>query len=212
MFSRSRAHILVHRPDAAAVVSALDRWYRRWGHRRLRTPIPDGYPVAPGELQDWYVRSVVGGPAGDWVIATPEDISEALQIAYKAVHTPDPGVAVIVSRAYKSPYGTVEWHLKGYHDRDVLFGHGDDGDHELKWVGRSLETDGIPKAVAALGGDSAIEAFLEGLIAGRPDPRDLEDGLGLPSLAIGFPEVAASQDPAWSRASWVRDDSPLLRR
>ncbi len=200
MFTRSRAHIFVRTADERAVISALDRWFRTWKYRR-RDSIPAGCPGGRHEeVREWYVCS-----RGGWTILAPEDISEALKIAY-AIHKADPKAPAVVSRAYK--HG--DWQLKAYHDRDLVFKIGDDPDHELAWVGRPLEAEGVGAAVTLFGGNAAFETFLQDLLAGRPDPRDLVDGLDLPPLSVGFHELASAPD-GWTYAVWVHESSPLNR-
>jgi len=114
---------------------------------------------------------------------------------------------VLVSRAYKMG----DWQLKAYHKKDLLFKVGDDPDDELAWIGRPLEEEGVDKTVALFGGGATFEAFLRDVIARRPDPRDLVDGLSLPRLNAGFKELAAGPAVGWTYAVWVHESSPLNR-
>ena len=181
----------------------MDRWFRRWDYRR-KDDIPPGHPGDRAqEIREFYIAA-----RGEWTLLAVEDPAEVLNIAYSAVHRAFEEVPLIVSRAYK--HG--DWNLKAYHKRDLLFKVGDDPDNELAWVGRPLTVEGIPEVLRLLGGNAAFETFLDDVAnARRPDPRDLVDGLGLPSLARGFPELAESAAPEWAFAAWVHRSSPLFR-
>lgn len=202
MFDRSRAHVFVRTADSRAVVTALDRWFRRWDYRRRAEPVPSGYPAdRHQEVREWFVRVV-----GPWTVLAPEDVAEVLAIAY-AVHKADPDTPVIASRAYKGG----DWDLKAYHERDLVFKVGDDRDDELKWVGRPLDDERVPEVLELFGGGPAFEDFLKSVVRGRPDPRDLVDGLGLSSLSVGFEELAADPPDGWDHLLWVHRTSPLWR-
>ena len=127
---------------------------------------------------------------------------------------------MVASRAYK--YG--DWALKIYHERDCILKVGDDADHELAWIGRPLEADGIAGMVALITGalstgplstesssteplsieNTALQAFLEASVSGAPDPRDLVDGLGLPTLDIGYAEFCETAADGWRHIAWTR--------
>ena len=198
MFDASRAHVFVRTADSASVLRALDRELRRWKFRQRQTPLPAGYPSqGPREIYEIFFRV-----SGDCTALALEDLGDCFRNAY-AIHCAAPKIPVIASAAFQ--YGI--WDLKGYLDKDLLFKFGDGPDHELAWVGRPLDAEGLDAAERALGGG---RNFLQSVIAGRPDRRDLESELALPSLSHGFRELQS--DPGdWTWAGWVHDTSPLNR-
>ncbi len=203
MFTRSRAHVFWRRPDPRAAVVALDRWFRKWGYRRRPGGLPAGIPVdRRQEVREWFVTT-----RGEWTVLCPEDVSEVLRIAYEAVHAAAPDVPVVVSRAYK--YG--DWNLKAYHQRDLVFKVGDDDDDELKWVGRPLDEARVPEVAGIFGGGPFVEDLLTTIVSGRPDPRDLSEALGLPSLAVGYPDLDETGADGWERHVWIDARSPVWR-
>lgn len=204
MFSRSRALILVRTADAGAVLAALGAYLRKWDFRP-RDALPPGYRGAAGQE----VRELYWRPADatcPWTVLAIADLQNALHTAY-ALATALPKLPVLVSRAYRGG----DWQLKVYHDKDCVLKVGDDPDHELAWVGRKLEADGIPALAQLLGGGAAFVQFLGDVLGGRPDPSDLEVGLSLPSLAVGFDEVRAQSLPGWTYGLYVHRTSPLWR-
>ena len=198
MFSRSRAHIFVRTDDHAAVVRAVHNELRRWDYRSV-AEIPSWYEGARGtEVRELYLRV-----SGGWTVLLPEDLTDVFKTAY-CVSVAMPQIPVVASRVYRH----CDWDLKIYHDRDCLVKIGPDPDHELAWVGRGLEPDGVAAMSELLGGNPTFTDFLEDVLTERARPDDLVNGLGLLPLTQGFSEVA-DRPEGWTYYAWAHRDAGL---
>ena len=109
-------------------------------------------------------------------------------------------VPVVASRTYS--YELLQF--KAYLGQECLLRVGGDADHELKWLPRPLAAERVQSLAQQLNGDPVFERFLRSVISGLPDRQACQQGLTLPSLDMGFPQMSGESSGGWHFASWQR--------
>jgi len=195
LFDRSRAHFFVRTANADEALAAVNKIHRKWDFRRQAEVPPRLVGAASDRLRQLYYKV-----SGGWTAFAIDDLENVFDTAYRAAKLL-PHAAVLASRAYK--FG--DWHLKLYRDKDCILKVGDDADHELAWLPTPLTKERIDELMQMTQAGPAFQDFLEDALEGRPNPSDLELGLGLPRLSVGFAELAAGANEGWTQTIWVKE-------